>query len=67
LGLTEEKVEEVFTFRSAKVGNRSLNQGNLGVVDQEGDGSPEIVRFKPEIGVENGFVLAVFDALACWR
>jgi len=39
----------------------SLNQGNLGVVDQEGDGSPEIVRFRPEIGVKNGYVLAVFD------
>jgi len=61
LGLTKEKVEEV----SAKVGNRSLNQRNLGVVEQEGDGSPEIIRFKPEISVENDYVLAVFDALAC--
>lgn len=60
-GLTEEKVEEV----SAKVGNQSLNQRNLGVVDQEGDGSPEIVWFKSEISVENDYVLAVLDALAC--
>jgi hypothetical protein len=45
--------------------NQSLNQRNLGVVDQEGDGSPEIVQFRTKISVENDYVLTVFDAIAC--
>ncbi|KAG6627836.1 hypothetical protein CIPAW_15G156900 [Carya illinoinensis] len=39
----------------------TLNQRNLGVVDEERDGSPEIVGLKTEISVENGYILAVFD------
>lgn len=42
----------------------SLNKGNVRVVDQEGDGSAEVVGLGAEIGVEDGNVLAVFDVAA---
>lgn len=39
----------------------SLDQCNVGVVDQERDGSAEKVRLRAKIGVENGYVLTVLD------
>lgn len=39
----------------------TLNKSNIRVVDEEGDGSLQIVGLRLEVGVENGHVLAVLD------
>lgn len=38
-----------------------LNQGNFRVVDKEGDGAPEEIRFRLEISVENNDIVTLFD------
>lgn len=39
----------------------SLNKGNVGVDSQKWNGSPEKVRLRLKISVENGYELTVFD------
>ena len=39
----------------------TLNESDIGVVDEERDGSLQVVGLRLEVGVENGDELAVFD------
>jgi hypothetical protein len=43
----------------------SLNECNVGVVDEKRNGTVEKIGFWPEISVENGDVFTVFDIVMC--